>query len=103
MILRIELTPPLEVRYHTSAAVGVLDDALRTLAEGLLLSASLHLSIDAAEFSAGFRIVPGTGEGLRADVYLFDTLAGGAGYSDQAGRELPLILERLKTLLLGCP
>lgn len=103
MILRIELTPPLEIRYHTTAAVGVLDDALRTLAEGLLLSASLHLSIDAAEFSAGFRIVPSSGDSLRADVYLFDTLAGGAGYSDQAGRELLEILERLEKLLLGCP
>lgn len=103
MILRIELAQPLEVRYHTTAAVGVLDDALRTLAEGLLLAASRHLDIDPAEFSAGFRIVPGTGESLRADVYLFDTLAGGAGYADQAGRELRAILEKLDRLLRVCP
>ncbi len=103
MILRIELVQPLEVRYHSTAAVGVLDDALRTLAEGLLLAASRHLDIDPAEFSAGFRIVPGTGESLRADVYLFDTLAGGAGYSDQAGRELPEILDKLEKLLRECP
>ena len=103
MILRIELAQPLEVRYHTTAAVSVLDDALRTLAEGLLLAASRHLDIDPAEFSAGFRIVPGTGESLRADVYLFDTLAGGAGYSDQAGRELRDILGKLDSLLRVCP
>lgn len=103
MILRIELASPLEVRYQSTAAVGVLDDALRTLAEGLLLAASRHLDIDPAEFSAGFRIVPGAGDSLRADVYLFDTLAGGAGYSDQAGRELRPILEKLEQLLRGCP
>jgi hypothetical protein len=87
-----------------SVALHALSDGLRTLAEGLLKAASMRLQIDPAEFSTGYRLVPRqAGEPLRADVYLFDTLAGGAGYAAQAGECLKAILqEDLLPLLKKC-
>jgi hypothetical protein len=108
MLWRIEMQPPLHATERAmtrSDYRAAVRDALQTLAEGLQLAASRHFDLDANEFSAGYRIVPGQAEGkLRADVYLFDTLAGGAGYADQVGRELENILRnKLRPLLLDCP
>ena len=52
-----------------------LYDALITLSEALCLGASLHLDIDPAELSAGFRLLPGldSQDGGVAEVYLYDT------------------------------
>jgi ATP-dependent helicase YprA (DUF1998 family) len=82
-----------------------LYDALATLAEALSIGASLHLDIDPGELSAGFRLLPplGAGDAGVAEVYLFDTASGGAGYSAEAGEQLVDVLARTETLLLSCP
>lgn len=82
-----------------------LYDALGTLSEALCLGASLHLDIDPAELSAGFRLLPGldTQEGGGAEVYLYDTASGGAGYAADAGAELDAVLERTAGVLERCP
>ena len=105
LLLRVQIEPPFSDELHSSVPMHAIQDALRTLAEGLLLAASYALSIDPAEFSAGFRLVPKeAGHALRADVYLFDTLAGGAGYAAQAAQELESILRgRLTEILCNCP
>lgn len=105
MLWRIDIAKPLATRMSSSVAVNAISDALRTLADGLLLAASRWLQVDANEFNVGFRIVPGLDTGkLIADIYLFDTLSGGAGYSDQVGRELNDILRSgLRPLLENCP
>ena len=105
MIWRLDVGSPLATNVSLSIVINALNDALRTLADGLLLAASRWLEVDANEFSVGFRIVPGVDAGrLRADIYLFDTLSGGAGYSDQVGRELSEILRgALIPLLHDCP
>jgi len=106
LLLRLVLGSPINVDMRSSAARGVVNDGLRTLSEALLLAASRYLDIDPGEFSAGFRLVSGLYEGtLRADVYLFDTLAGGAGYADQAGQPdtLQHILCDTLDLLEYCP
>jgi hypothetical protein len=116
MLLRIPIKPPFadalkveEVQtgqaHGTSVALHALNDALRTLAESLLLAASRRLQIDPGEFSTGYRLLPKQiGFPLRGDVYLFDTLAGGAGYAAQVGEELLTILrEDLARLLATCP
>jgi ATP-dependent helicase YprA (DUF1998 family) len=105
LLLRVQIEPPFSDELHSSVAMHALQDALRTLAEALLLAASYALSIDPAEFSAGFRLVPKEADHpLRADVYLFDTLAGGAGYAAQAAQDLESILRgRLTDILRSCP
>jgi hypothetical protein len=82
-------------------------DGLRTLAEGLALAASRQLDIDPGELSAGFRLMPPVGEDavarLVADLYLYDTASGGAGYAAEAGEVLPSVLATALDLLDHCP
>lgn len=104
LLLRIGLTDRIATNLRQSVTRHALDDALQTLSEALVLGASRMLDIDPAEFSAGFRIVPGfDGYALAADVYLFDTLAGGAGYADEAGRQVRAIIEATGRVLRECP
>jgi len=82
-----------------------LYDALATLAEALALGASLHLDIDPGELSAGFRLLPALVDGDEgvAELYLFDTASGGAGYAADAGEQLQKVLNRTEELLRECP
>lgn len=82
-----------------------LYDALATLAEALALGASLYLDIDPGELSAGFRLLPALVEGDEgvAEIYLFDTASGGAGYAADAGGHLQKVLDRTEELLRECP
>ena len=85
-----------------------LQDALGTTAEALSLGASRQLDIDAGELSAGFRLMPAVSGGDPsalglADIYLFDTAAGGAGYAAEAGDLIVRVLQRTLDLLRECP
>lgn len=82
-----------------------LYDALATLAEALALGASLHLDIDPGEVSAGFRLLPPLVDGDHgvAELFLFDTSSGGAGYAADAGAQLQDVLDRTEKLLESCP
>jgi len=82
-----------------------LYDALATLAEALALGVSLHLDIDPGEVSAGFRLLPALADGDEgvAELYLFDTASGGAGYAADAGEQLQAVLDKTAELLHDCP
>lgn len=100
LLLRIPFRAPLDF----TPEQPWLFDALSTLSEALALGASLHLNIDAGELSSGFRLLPGLdGEAGLAEIYLFDTSSGGAGYAADAGAELDDVLSRTEALLAGCP
>lgn len=104
LVLRLAIEPPLIRQIEHELPNAVLNDALRTLSEALRLTASRNLDVDPSEFSTGFRMVRvGTGNPLRADVYLFDTLSGGAGYAERAGVKLGEILDETLQLLEQCP
>ena len=104
LIVRFDLGSPLTVTLRSSVSRGAMTDALRTVSDALVLAASRHLDIDPGEFSAGYRIIPNSsGSGLAADVYLFDTLSGGAGYADQAGQVIDTVLARTLRELEECP
>lgn len=106
LLIRIIVAQPLNTDTHDVVTLRALEDSLYSIAEAFRLSASRHpqLDLDASEFGAGFRIVPthDTHE-LHLDFYLFDTLAGGAGYSELAGRYLSEILTSALDLLENCP
>ncbi|HVU45424.1 MAG TPA: DEAD/DEAH box helicase [Terracidiphilus sp.] len=106
MLLRIRAKAPLEVKPSPGiAAFGAFQHAMRTLAETLNLAASRRLDLDPSEFSSGFRVFPTTDSSqLVGEIYLFDTLAGGAGYSSQIGEELTEVLEKdVRGILSVCP
>jgi ATP-dependent helicase YprA (DUF1998 family) len=106
LLLRITVAAPMNTDTRNVVVLRALEDGLYSVAEALRLSASRHpqLDLDAAEFGAGFRIVPTQqGDELYLDVYLFDTLSGGAGYSELAGHHLSEILTSTLDLLENCP
>lgn len=79
--------------------------ALRTIAEAMTISATQLLDIEATELQAEFRpaLTPGGTEGLEAEIYLYDTLAGGAGFTRRV-KELGIkVLEATLHRLENCP
>lgn len=106
LLLRISVAQPILTDTTDPVVLRTLEDGLYSVAEALRLSASRHpqLDLDPAESGAGFRIVPqDNGGALNLDVYLYDTLAGGAGYAELAGRYLRDILDDALALLEACP
>ncbi|MCC6648409.1 MAG: DUF1998 domain-containing protein [Polyangiaceae bacterium] len=101
LLLRGSFTAPLSYQ----PGQPWINDALATLAEALGLGASLHLDIDPGELSAGFRELPALTAGDQgvAELYLFDTSSGGAGYAAEAGQQLEQVLDRTDALLRDCP
>ena len=81
-----------------------LNDALATCAEAMSLGSSLGLSIDPGELSSGYRFVPPARGGRgAAEIYVFDTASGGAGYAFDTGRRLQEMLGVIETFLDTCP
>jgi hypothetical protein len=84
------------------------DVALRTVSEALAKAGCKMLDIEPGELMAEFRpsLTPEGRDGRRAEIFLYDTLPGGAGFSSQLvhrGRELfSLALEIAKTCPEGC-
>ncbi|MDL9947325.1 DUF1998 domain-containing protein [Gordonia sp. ABSL11-1] len=101
LLIRLSVTDPVTLRpSFLSSQV-----ALRTLAEALTIAATAQLQIEANELQAEFRpaLTPLGGHGREAEIYLYDTLAGGAGFtqqvSDMGRRIFELALDRLE----NCP
>lgn len=105
LLLRLKVAAPIVTDTSNIVTLRMLEDALHSIAEALRLAASRHrqLDLDPAEFGSGFRIVPALqNESRMLDIFLYDTLAGGAGYADLAARNLPEILNETLALLENC-
>jgi hypothetical protein len=79
--------------------------ALRTIAEAMTVAATQLLDIEATELQAEYRpaLTPGGAAGLEAEIYLYDTLAGGAGFTRRV-EELGIeVLEKTLERLEHCP
>jgi hypothetical protein len=105
LLLRLTVRKPIVRDTTNPITLRTLEDGLYSISEALRLSASRHpqLDLDPSEFGAGFRIVPAEGqEELHLDIYLYDTLSGGAGYAELAGRFLEEILKHTLSLIENC-
>ncbi len=100
-LFSMRVAAPLKLKPgHSSTAV-----ALRTVSESLAKAACQLLEIESGELMAEFRpaLTPGGTSGLEAEIFLYDTLPGGAGFSSQlAGRGLELF-HRALHLMKTCP
>lgn len=101
LLLRIELTKPLRFGLVARRDRKPLEDALQTLCEAVTLSIGRVLDIDPHEISAGYRF-GNDGSSDFADIFVYDTLSGGAGYALQAGSSFAEIFEQAKQLMLSC-
>lgn len=79
-------------------------DALATLSEAIALGASRYLDIDPTELSSSYRFLPpDENDNGVAEIYLYDTASGGAGYAAEVGENLINTLNATEQLLNTCP
>lgn len=85
---------------HTSTAV-----ALRTVSEALANAACRLLEVESGELMAEFRpaLTPNGKTGLEAEIFLYDTLPGGAGFSSQLANQGPELFQLALDLMESCP
>ena len=100
-LFSLSVEPPLYLRPGHS----VTNVALRTVSEALARAACQLLEIEGGELMAEFRpaLTAEGKRGLEAEIFLYDTLAGGAGFSRllaDFGQEL---LEKALQVLKACP
>lgn len=105
LLLRLQISAPLITDLSSHVVVRTLESAAHSMAEALRLAASRHkqLDLDATEFGAGYRLLTGNEEGtVGLDVYLYDTLAGGAGYAELAAKYFGEIVLQTLDVLEAC-
>ena len=78
-----------------------LNMSAQSLAEALRLSASQVLDVDFTELVTGCR-VRRSESGTFVDVYIYDSLSGGAGYAVSLTEDIAEILQGIRELLAGC-
>lgn len=78
-----------------------LNRAAQSLAEALRLAASQELDIEFTELVSGYRFRHNT-KGAFFDVYLYDSLSSGAGYSASVAKEIEKLLVKAEEILVGC-
>lgn len=85
---------------HTSTLV-----ALRTVSEALAIAACRMLEIESGEIMAEFRpALTDQGKiGLEAEIYLYDTLPGGAGFSSQLSCQGRALFQLALEIMQKCP
>lgn len=104
LLVRLKVEAPLTLRPELLST----QVALRTIAEALTIAATVELDVDASELQAEYRpaLTPAGNDGLEAEIYLYDTLAGGAGFTRRVhGYGLSIFnkaLERLETCPANC-
>ncbi len=81
------------------------DVALRTVSEALSKAACARLELETDELQAGYRaaLTQEGRQGLEAEIYLYDTLAGGAGFSRRVFSLGLSVFEDALNILETCP
>lgn len=101
LLIRVKVESPLTLRPDLLAT----QVALRTIAEALTIAATYRLEIEETEVQAEFRpaLTQSVNDGLEAEIYLYDTLAGGAGFTRQIYNYGLSIFEDTLKRLENCP
>lgn len=85
----------------TSDERSWINRASQSLAEAIRLAASKLLDVEFTELVSGFRFRQGR-SGAFVDIYLYDSLSSGAGYSSAAAERIEEILEGAENILRQC-
>jgi ATP-dependent helicase YprA (DUF1998 family) len=101
LLISLRVDEPLTLRPGYLAT----DVALRTISEALTLAATRRLEIEVGELQAEYRpaLTQAGHHGLESEIYIYDTLAGGAGFARRVGELGAPVLEDAIRLLEGCP
>lgn len=81
------------------------ESVLRTVCEALAKAACQTLMIEPGEVLAEFRpaLTEEGAAGHEVEIFLYDTLAGGAGFSTELVARAPQLFEQARLLLASCP
>lgn len=101
LVVRLPLSRPLRFDPVQPTEREPIANALQSLAEAFVLGISQELDIDIREINAGYRFIR-LGDDHLADIFVYDTLSGGAGYATQAGELFAGVMTRAETLLSRC-
>ncbi len=101
LLLRMPLGDALRFDPVDRTERAPISDAMQSLAEAIVLGIGRELDIDIREINAGFRFLRVGNENF-ADIFIYDTLSGGAGYATQAGEVMDNVMVRVESLLDGC-
>lgn len=101
LLVRLKVEKPITLRPELLST----QVALRTVAEALTIAATSKLDVDASELQAEFRpaLTPAGNHGLEAEIYLYDTLAGGAGFTRRVHGYGISIFKKALERLENCP
>jgi ATP-dependent helicase YprA (DUF1998 family) len=99
LLLGVELVPALSVSPRDRAARA----AWTSLGTAIQRAASLELQIDPGEIAVGWRPAMLPSGQLSAELFMYDTLPGGAGYARDIELNLEEILVRALLLSENCP
>lgn len=96
---------PLDAPFRAAPGSDEAASALRTVCEALAKAACNLLEIEAGEILAEFRpaLNDAGARGEEAEVFLYDTLAGGAGFSTQLVDRGPALFKEAMRILTTCP
>jgi ATP-dependent helicase YprA (DUF1998 family) len=100
LLLRLKVEAPM-VCASTAGPGAAARAALTSLVEALCLAASRSLQIDEGELAGNWSPVLHGGND-EADLFLYDVLPGGAGYTRDVRRNLPQVLDTAERLLHAC-
>ena len=99
-LFSLRVAPPMSLKPgHTATVV-----ALRTVSEALAAAACQLLELEPGEVMAEFRpaLTPAGMTGLEAEIFLYDTLPGGAGFSTQLAESPVELFQAALNLLANC-
>jgi ATP-dependent helicase YprA (DUF1998 family) len=101
LLISLRVDEPLTLRPGYLAT----DVALRTISEALVRAATNWLEIEPGELQAEYRpaLTQAGHQGLESEIYIYDTLAGGAGFARRVGELGSRVLEEAIGLLESCP
>jgi ATP-dependent helicase YprA (DUF1998 family) len=101
LLISLSIRPPITLLPGLLAT----DVALRTISEAVTEAACTRLELEARELQAEYRpaLTPAGRDGREAEIYLYDTLPGGAGFAQRVGRLGLAVFEDALTLLESCP
>ena len=101
LLFSLRVDAPLSLRSDLLAT----QVSLRTVCEAIVKAATAVLGLEPGELEADFRpaLTPEGRAGTEAEIYLYDTLAGGAGFSRRAGAQGLVVLKAALTILEECP
>jgi len=101
LLMSIRVDTPITLK----AGILATDVALRTVCEALTKAGCARLELEANELQAEYRpaLTEAGRDGLEAEIYLYDTLPGGAGFAQRVGKLGLPVVEAALSILENCP